>query len=382
MKKVNLLLIVLLSFVSVFYNTVKSQSNSKIESIVRNATLKIYEDPDKAIHIGKAIYNDKNNSTADRLRGLTLMADGYSSKRDYKKSLEYVIKANHLADKINDPIVKIKILNKLAAHYQQLKIYEKAIAFLDESERMCLKYPVQDSVKFLLGNGYIIRGFIYKDQLNCEIAINYYLKGIKQYQGFDQNLVNPNSSIAHYNIGNCYTLMGNYALAKKSFNQSIDFAKKINANSLEGFPLKGLAEVYTLEGNYKDAIDALHSALLVSKSVGDLVLNLSIYKGLSENYLAINEWEKYREYHLQYLKLHLENKISQRQSISDSLVENQIASQSTLDSELSQLYYGIVFLLLISSAIVFLIILSLKKSQKDNKKLNRLIDTLQSTPKI
>lgn len=379
MRKQILLTLVLLS---IFCNNAFAQVDLPIDSIIRNATLKIYEDPDKAITIGQSIYNNEKYNPSEKLKGLTLMADGYSSKRDYKKSLEYVIKANQLADQIKDPITKIKILNKLAAHYQQLKIFEKALQFLDESEEMCINYPVQDSIKFLLGNGYIIRGFIYKDQLNCEIAINYFQKGIRKYEGFDPKLSKPNSSIAYYNIGNCYALMGKYSLAKESYNESINYAKTINANSLEGFPLKGLAEVYTLEGNYQAAIDALKSALLVSESVGDLVLNLSIYKGLSENYLAINDWQKYRENHLQYLKLQLENKISERVSISNSLNENRSTTEKRLEEKLSNLYYGILMVIILSTAIILFIIFKIKKFRKNNLQLQKLIDTLQNTSQI
>lgn len=354
-----------------------AQTKTHLDSLIRASTLEIYENPDKAIATGKSIFEDPKNNPKSKIRGLMLVSDGYSSKRDYQKSLEYVLKANQLSNQLNDDLLKIRILYKLAAQYQQLKIYDKAIAFLDESEQLSLSFPVRDSVRFLLGNNYVIRGFIYKEQLNCDIAINFFEKGIKEYADFDESLTSANLSITYYNIGNCYVLMANNEAAKKSFAKSIAIAKGVNAKSLEGFSLKGLAEVYTLEGKYKEAISALEEALVLSRSVGDLILNQGIYKGLSENYLAINEWEKYRKYHLDYLKTQLEVKESERKSVSVSLDETMALQESKLKAVIPNYNYGILTSILITIIVVIFFIYNYKKTQKTNLKLQELIDDLQ-----
>lgn len=356
-----------------------AQSNIQLDSLIRASTLEIYENPDKAIAVGKSIFEDPKNTTKQKIRGLTLMSDGYSSKRNYQKSLETVLKAKQIANKIDDDLLKIRIVSKLAAQYQQLKIYDKAIAFLDESEALCLSFPVRDSVQFLLGNNYVIRGFIYKEQLNCDIAINYFQKGIKEYQKIDGSLMNANLSITYYNIGNCYILMANHAAAKKSFTESISIAHQINAKSLEGFSLKGLAEVYTLEGRYNEAIKKLDEALVVSKNVGDLVLNQGIYKGLSENYLAINEWEKYRNYHLDYLQTQLQVKESERKSISNSLDKSFANHHLILEESIPNYYYGIITSILICIVIVIIFIFNTIKVKKSNLNLEKLINNLQKS---
>ena len=354
-----------------------AQNKAQLDSLIRASTLEIYENPDKAIATGKAISEDPKNNAKNKIRGLMLASDGYSSKRDYQKSLEYVLKANQLATNLNDDLLKIRILYKLAAQYQQLKIYDKAIAFLDESEQLSLAFPVRDSVQFLLGNNYVIRGFIYKEQLNCDIAINFFEKGIKEYKDIEGSLMNANLSITHYNIGNCYVLMADNEAAKKSFQESIKIAKQVNAKSLEGFSLKGLAEVYTLEGKYNEAIEALQQALVLSKSVGDLILNQGIYKGLSENYLAINAWEEYRIYHLNYLKTQLEVKESERKSISDSLDKTWAVQNAKLNEAIPNYNYGILTSILITIAVVVFFIFYYRKIQKTNLKLQDLIDDLQ-----
>ncbi len=376
MGKVLKYMILFILTVVTLHNSGSAYAQNKLDSLIKASTLEIYENPDKAIATGKSIFENEINPK-NKIRGLMLISDGYSSKRDYQKSLEYVLKANQLTNQLNDDLLKIRVLNRLAGQYQQLKIYDKSIVFLDQSEELSLAFPVRDSVRFILGNSYVIRGFIYKEQLNCDIAINFFEKGIKEYASIEGSLMNPNLSITHYNIGNCYILMGNNEAAKKSFSESIAIAKQINAKSLEGFSLKGLAEVYTLEGNYNEAIKTLQEALIISQSVGDLVLNQGIYKGLSENYLAINEWEKSRIYHLDYLQTQLEVKESERKSISDSLDKTFTNQNSKLEQIIPNYNYGILTLFLITIFIVIFIFFKYKKTQKVNLKLQELINNLQ-----
>lgn len=376
-KFIRYILFLLVVANSCINSQVCAQNKTYLDSLIRASTLEIYENPDKAIATGQSIFEDPKNNSKSKIRGLMLVSDGYSSKRDYQKSLEYVLKANQLSNQLNDDLLKIRILFKLAAQYQQLKIYDKAIAFLDESEKLSLSFPVRDSVRFLLGNNYVIRGFIYKEQLNCDIAINFFDKGLKEYAGIDEALTSANLSITYYNIGNCYVLMANNEAAKKSFTKSIAVARQVNAKSLEGFSLKGLAEVYTLEGKYNEAIGTLQEALIVSKSVGDLILNQGIYKGLSENYLAINEWEKYRKYHLDYLKTQLEVKESERKSVSISLDETMAVQESKLKAVIPNYNYGILTSILITIIVVIFFIFNYTKTQKSNLKLQELIDDLQ-----
>ena len=359
-----------------------AQKNSNIDSIMRVATLKIYENLDQAIQSGMAIYKNPANDLKLKIRGLMLVSDGYSSKRDYQKSLEFVNKASELSEQLDNPLLKIKIINKIAVQHQQLKIYDKAIQYLDQSERMCLAYPQRDSVHSMLGSNYIIRAFIYKEKLNCDIAISFFDRGIAEYRQVKTTLVNPNLSIVHYNKGNCYMLMADNIQAKASFEESIAIAKSVDAPSLQAFAQKGLAEVYTLEGKYQEAIDVLQDALVHSKNVGDLVLNQGIYKGLSENYLALNQWENYQKYHNSYLQTQLKIKESERKSISDSLSESEKVENSKLDAIIPNIKYGISIVILVVILALGFYVFSEIKTRKSIVKLQKTIADLQKTREI
>lgn len=355
------------------------QNEKEIDSLLKASLKDVYENPDRSIELSQNIYNDEDNSIKTRTKALMLISLAYTSKRDYQKALEYITKADEFSDQLDDHILNIEILYKTGIIYQQLKIFDKSIKFLDESEQLSLTYPIRDSVRRVLGSTYIVKGFIYKDNLNCDIALDFFDKGIKEYERLERTpQIENNMSIAYYNKGNCYTLLSEYENAKKSFNQSVKLAESQKANSLISFAQKGLAEVYTLEGDYETAVGLLNEALDKSSEVGDLVLYQGIYEGLFENYLALNQWEEYQKYYNLFLKTQLELKVSERNSISDSLDENHKNYSQSLEELYIKFTNGIEWI--ISIVIILLVILYLifKRNISTNITLKKNIESLQN----
>ena len=336
-----------------------AQNKKRLDSIVKSATNQMYCNPDNVIQSGLLLLKEAGINYDYKIRAYKLIADGYSAKRDYEKSLEYVMKANQLLNLTNDNLLKISTLNKTGIQYHQLKIYDKAIEYLDQSEHLMREYPIQDSIRGYLGRNYIVRGFIYKEKFNCEIALDFFDRGVTELVKGHSKAFNSAISIAKYNKGNCYILMLNNSLAKSNFEEAFQYAKGINALSLEAFALKGLAQVYTLEGKYLLAIETLHKAISLSVSVDDLILNQEIYKGLSENYLAINKWDEFKKYQNNFLSTQKLIKERERKSVSESLDLKEGSLKLELKNEISKYYYklfGAVLLLLLIIGISLLII--------------------------
>jgi len=357
-----------------------SQNKKQIDSLIRITSLEIYKNPDNAIRVGNQIVKkaieDKNIDYT--IKGYKLISDAYSAKRNYEKSLEYVIKANELLKFSKDELLKITIANKTAIQYHQLKIYDKSIQYLDQAEQLILNYPVKDSIYTQLGKNYAVRGFIYKEKLNCEIAIFFFDKSISELKKANDKTNNSALSIVKYNKGNCYLLISNIKLANVNFKEAIDHAKIVNAKSLQGFAMKGMAKVYTLNGDYLAAITTLNEAQSISADVNDLILNQEIYNGLSENYLAVNDWDNYKLYNAKYLVTQNLIKQSERKSISVILTEKEKELDANLKSEKPKFYFFIVVIILISMAFLFLFLYVKKKAQLEILELNTKIHQLQN----
>lgn len=289
------------------------------DSLYRTATMDIYEHPDRSIEIGERMLRT-SDKRKDKVSALLLISMAYSSQREYENSLKYALQAKDLSESDGDILSQLKVINKVAAQYHQMRVNDKALQYLDEFDRLLEQYVYKDSARLILGNNYGVRGFIYRDKLNCDIAIDYFNSSIKQFLlEKDNPAMLANISVILYNKGNCFISLNRSDSAKQSFIQSIRLAEKINAKSLQAFSQKGLAETLTLEGNYQEALNELKIANENAKEVGDLVLNQGIYKGLSDNFLALNDWGNYQIFYKKNMLTQAQIKKTERNSIGISL---------------------------------------------------------------
>lgn len=370
----NLYFIIIFSFCTTFHFAQKSDTLS----FLRNSTVLIYDNPDLAIQNGLEVINNSENIEY-KIQAYKLISDAYSSKRDYQKALDYVIKANQLLSKTKNELLKIKLIVKTGTLYHQLKIYDKALQYLDDGEQLAMRYPIQDSIYPSLGITNAVRGFIYKEKFNCEIAINYFDKSLNALNKIaNNNNTLANISIVKYNKGNCYLMSSDLEKAKLNFNEAIEQAISINAKSLEAFALKGLAQVYTVESKYELALETLKKALLISSDVNDLILNQEIYKGFSNNYLAINNKEKFIEYHKRYLQTQKQIKLSERNSISNSINAKFKEKIEVLNKKINKFYITIITAILGLIVIVIAFVFSFKKQGIKNRKLENRLKNLQN----
>jgi tetratricopeptide (TPR) repeat protein len=375
MKKQNNLRIVLF-FVSIFLLLQTAYAQKEVDSLLAKSNVLIYENPDGAIILAQQAYDYPDISIKNKVNALLTISTAYSSKRDYNKASEYVERIKSLIPDIKNERQQMNILNRIAGHYQELQIYDKAIDYLDQSLLLIEKYPAQDSVQTFLGYNATLRGFIYREQMNCEIALKYFDKAIKAYEkATEPHLRNANLSICYYNKGNCLLTLNKIEEAKTSFLNSIEYAQNAEAKSLIAFGQKGLAEAKTLEGKYNEAITLLNNARQTSENVGDLILNKGLYDGLANNYLALHDWENYTVFHNKFLSLQKQTKKAERKSVNQSLINLTESKAEEIDS-LHKFYSPIQIFLIIFIIIALGMIIRLLISEE--KKLKNLQEKLKN----
>lgn len=359
------------------------QDAQQVDSLLLiESTKLVYKNPDKSIEIGVSVFENTNLTKTTRTRALMLISLAHTSKRDYQKALEYVIRANEFSSNLDDVKLQVEILFRIGILYQQLKIYDKSIEYLEKTEQAVLTHSSPGELRKYLANSYIVKGFIYKDNLNCDIALEYFDKGIREYEKLNDESHSANLSIVYYNKGNCYNQLSEYEKAKKSFDVSIAFGKIENANSLISFAQKGLAEVYLIEGKYEQAITLLKDALERSKEVGDLVLNLGIYKGLFENHLALNQQEEYQKFYDLYLTTQLDIKVSERNSINDSIVEDSKNKEEELNGIKAQFNRRLKQIVIVIFVFIVSVFLIQRKNKKTINLLQKRVESLQNPKTI
>lgn len=360
-------------------DTLCSQNYKNLDSVLTATANEIYINPDHAIKVGQKIVKQAEDNVDYKIKAYKLISDAYSAKRDYEKSLEYLINASELLNQSNDKLLKITIVNKTGIQYHQLKVYDKAIQYLDQAEQLITEYPDKDSIHTELGKNYIVRGFIYKEKLSCAIAIAFIDRGIDELKkSKDKAGVASKISIAIYNKGNCYLLMHKNQLALENFQESAKLAHEVNAKSLEAFALKGSARVYTLEGNNPEAIKALNEALNLSSEVNDLILNQEIYKGLAENYLAINQWDQFKINQGKFIDVQKLIKDRERISVGESLGVKEVELDAKRTELSSKFYYLLLFLFLLLTLIVLFFYVIIKRKGKEIDAIKNQIYVLQN----
>lgn len=340
------------------------------DSLLDVAKLYVYDKPEKAIEVANLILRSDPLEINTKIQAYLLLSNAYSSLRDYNKSLEYALEAKKVSENLKDPLSKYQVMLKIAAQYHSLGVNDKALQILDESDKLIESVPQTEIVRFSMGSNYAIRGFIYRDQLSCDIAIEYLNRAYEAFSIKEENTASmANKSVTAYNKGNCFLTLNQLDSAKTNFRNAEKLALKASANSLQAFSLKGLAEVNTLESQYELSIQNLESAQELAKEVGDLVLNRGIFKGLSDNYLAMKDWSNFQKYDYEYEKITSQITASERNTI-NSLLKNYDQEIDAKEKELSQKYsLGISIASVLFLGLLSWIIIGEIRFQKELKRL-------------
>ncbi len=272
-------------------------AQKEIDSLLEVVNYDLYKNPDKVIAQSEKIIQRDNITTENKIQFSILISTAYSSKRNYTKSLYYATEALKLLPKVKDDFFKIRVYNRLGLQYQQLKLYDKALTYLDRGLQIAAKSKQKKSFDKLLGFNYASRAFIYREQMSCDIAQDYFNKALYYYKRTqDDPLINANLSVICSNKANCFTNSAQLDSARICYDQAIKYGKIIDAKICVAYAYKGLAEVNILEGNYDASINQLTEALKTASNSNDLFLNQGIYQGLSDIYLAQNNSEKHHLY--------------------------------------------------------------------------------------
>lgn len=295
-------------------------AQSETDSLLRYATQQIYENPATAIKVAQELLNETDAPADIKVEAILIISTAYSSKREYEKSMQFALSAMDLLPKLKNENLKINLFNRIGGIYQELRISEKAILYLDKALESINKLPEGEEKSRNLGANNLLRGFVYRQQMSCEIALDYFEKGIEEYKKIP-NIAGSNANISnsYYNRGNCFIDLGRIKDAERSFLQSIEYAEKVGAITVIAFAQKGLAQVYALQEEHSKAISLLTDALHNSEKVGDKVLNRALYNALATNYLALDDLQNYSRYQNKSILIHEQITKAERKTVDDSI---------------------------------------------------------------
>ena len=369
-----------LGFICFFLYSLSFSQEIKKDSSYQNAVSKIYKDPSESISVFKRLLNSYDG-VEDQAELYWQISTAYIAKRDFDSSLKFMNKGQELLSEIENPRTKMQILVSIAVLYQQMDLFTKSFEMLNEAETVSKEIPDDSESKIhLLGNVYAIRGMIYRSQSSPEMALEKFEQAKNNYQRINKKVsAKANISVILYNMGYTYFEKNEIANAKESFEESIKYARLAKANSLEAFALKGLAETYFREENFNRAIEILKQAEKLAEPVGDLVLNEGIFKGFSDNYLALDEFENYQSYNKKFVQARFERQQNELESI-NSEIDNQL-NFYRLKVDLEEKNSKLFILLTISIGCIVMLLIGyfIIRVQKENKRLQNQIEKIDQS---
>lgn len=214
-----------LSLLVFVFSSVAFAAQKDKDSLINRAKVIIYERPDETISIALKLLKEENK--VDQVAHLyMLISNAYIAKRNNDSSLFYILKATSLINKEALPSTKIKILNSVAVQYQQMELYDKALETLDQSLVLTEKLAPMDKDRiFNAGFNYAVRGMIYRNQSNPDLALEKFKMAAANFEKLklDKNSA-ANLSIIYYNIGYCYIDLLQLRKSSEYFNKSEKFA--------------------------------------------------------------------------------------------------------------------------------------------------------------
>lgn len=368
----NFLLIILFTFQIPIFGQKTSD-----DSLLKKARLEIYNNPDNAIIIAKNLL--KKEKDINKLISLyMLLSTANIAKRDFDESLKYILKAKDLAPKTNDPKTQTSVLISVAIQYQQMELFSKSLETLDEADQYLAKLPDDLFEKDIeTARSYAIRGMIYKSQSNSEIALEKFLKSIESFEKVNpKKATYANMSVVFYNIGYCYLNLKQIDKAEQAFLQSVQYAQKNNAKSLEAFALKGMAEVYKQKRRNQDALNLLIKAENLCKNTNDLVLNEGIFKEMADNYLAIGNQNSYQIYNKKYFEMRFKREQNELSSI-NQVIDNHNKETLIKSKELKKHFkYGLASVISLGILIITVLFSFILRIRRQNKKYQKEIQQL------
>lgn len=347
------------------------------DSLMKKARLEIYDNPDHTITIGKSLL--KKETDVNKSIGIyLLLSTANIAKRNFDQSLQYILKAKELVQKTNDIKTQTNVLISVAIQYQQMELFSKSLETLNEADLYLKKLPEDSSERLIeTARSYAIRGMIYKSQSNSEIALEKFLLSVKNFEKVEKKKATyANMSVVYYNIGYCYLNLNQTEKAQQAFIQSVDFARKMNAKSLEAFALKGLAEMHKQKRENQVALNLLLRAESLCKNTGDIILNEGIYKEMADNYLAMGNSGLYQEYNKKYFEMRFKREQNELNSINHSI--NNHNKETLKKAHELTIHYNYLMITVSSIGIIIIVILSylILKIRKQNGKYRKDIQQL------
>ncbi|MCB2220809.1 MAG: tetratricopeptide repeat protein [Bacteroidetes bacterium] len=383
------------------------------------------KNPDKAIELATEALE-----IAVSLKDLNLQADayfniaqGYRSKGENVRSLDYYIKAEKVYKEIDLPMGVAKSSDNSGKIYRFMGDYSTAL------DHHLKALNIYESLNYDQGiaEALINAGVAYRNLGKSDLALDYYNKAIEKgkLSGDHTVLVNAmiskgnvywyegenNKALFHYeealhiielhpeelfdragiinNIGNVYRQKGEYKKALNQYEHSLQLSRKVGDKNMIAVIYKNIGITHKYSGQYALAIQYLGESKSMAEQIRLAAVHLETLNELSQTYSMMGDYKSALDFYQQFSELkesmakeqasnkmslmqlgyHLKDE-SQRQTIREVDLNLEILRERNIRNI-------IVFITLLAVSLIFILWSRYKLKMRTNLELKQLNTDLE-----
>lgn len=231
---------------------------------------------DYAINIGNVQYEGRANlalGTIWYLRG------------DYELSITYYQIALDIFESLDDQCWMGRTYNQLSVYDRKQKQYEKGLADLDESFRLCTNCGDKECLETSLNN----RGVIYEMMGKYDLALEFYRKAQRIAMETNNDL---GLSYIYNNLAECHRLLENYDSVIFYVELSTEIREEMEDYTGMVMNFTNLGETLTLAEDYQNAEKYLNEAVELSLKISYLDMASQAYGQLFKLHKQTGDLDK------------------------------------------------------------------------------------------
>lgn len=204
------------------------------------------------VFLNKALdYFVKNKDAMSLFQCYSNLGIVYREEKQYDLALKALNQSYNIAFDLEDFSYTILALVNIASVYSSLDNIHKAIELLDKA----LEYKDKLKNNKILGDLYNNYAFVLLGVNDYKRALEYLQKAYSVYEGIYGDVIRTNMLIVISNIGEAYTMLGDFDNAYIYINKALKYASEQQIKFIEIDCHNNLSKVYEAWGEYKKALD-------------------------------------------------------------------------------------------------------------------------------
>lgn len=287
----------------------------------------LFSQPDSAFVLAEALVAfgiDKQYPRA-QYAGYTLQGVAWANRSDFKKTIDYYIRALNIAEQMGEPNALAVAHNNVGSVYHDMADYPKALDHYIKS----LEFKEPWQMPTTLSNiGRIYRkqgnypkaleytnrslrfnqlkgdqseeatvlssiGDIYREQLDYPKALGYYNQSLKIYQQIDHQIGIAQS---YGSMGVLFYMQGDSQTALDYYKKSLEIYEQIGTKDGIAVSLNNIGEIYLKQGDYDKALDYCQKGYEISLTIQSLFRKKATCTCLYDTYKAMGNDNKALHY--------------------------------------------------------------------------------------